>query len=110
MARGVNGVMVNGGVANRGNSRKSRLVSTEREKLPGMEPLDHYKLNLAEIPFISGQVNVLLSIQLHRKLVNLGVYGLFVQRLSSFQVYIPLCWEGMVQDTFLLFLVKLKHF
>lgn len=38
-------------------SRHTRPKSADSEKIPGMEPLDHYKLNLAEMPFVAGKVS-----------------------------------------------------
>ncbi|ELU18701.1 hypothetical protein CAPTEDRAFT_229297 [Capitella teleta] len=32
-----------------------RPLSADAQKIPGMEPIDHYKLNLAEMPFTAGK-------------------------------------------------------
>ena len=56
--RMVNATAVNGVVSSRCNSARSRPSSGVKVKKPGMEPTEHYKLNLAEIPFIAGQVSL----------------------------------------------------
>jgi hypothetical protein len=38
-----------------------RPRSANAQKVPGMEPIDHYKLNLAEMPFTAGKVSVVIK-------------------------------------------------